>query len=62
MRNFQDKLITCADCTREFLWSAGEQEYYADREMTQPKRCKDCRAKRKARLDERDQREGRGRA
>src|SRR5438093_1621343 len=29
--SFQDKTLTCRDCGREFIWTAGEQEFYAGR-------------------------------
>ena len=40
---FQDKIIVCRVCGEEFLWSSGEQEFYYDRELSQPTKCKDCR-------------------
>lgn len=45
--DYEDQLITCADCRAEFLWDAGEQYYYAKRGYSPPKRCAECRAKRK---------------
>jgi hypothetical protein len=41
--------LTCADCGREFGFSAGEQDYYRERGYAPPKRCKDCREAKKAR-------------
>lgn len=46
-----DKIITCKDCGREFTWDAGDQQFFADKGMQQPKRCRPCRAQRKATLD-----------
>ncbi|TSC92286.1 MAG: hypothetical protein CEN91_499 [Candidatus Berkelbacteria bacterium Licking1014_85] len=46
----EDKTLTCADCNGEFAWTANEQQFYADRNYTQPKRCKDCRDKFKQKL------------
>ena len=40
---YQDKTITCRDCGKEFTFTAGEQEFYAERNMSEPKRCKACR-------------------
>lgn len=37
----------CKDCGAEFEISPGEQRFYAEREWDLPKRCKDCREKRK---------------
>jgi putative zinc ribbon protein len=43
----EDKTITCADCGQSFSFSAGEQEFYQQRGMSEPKRCKPCRQARK---------------
>jgi CxxC-x17-CxxC domain-containing protein len=43
-----DKTLTCADCGQEFVFSASEQQFYADRQFTEPRRCPSCRASRKA--------------
>jgi CxxC-x17-CxxC domain-containing protein len=41
--------MTCADCGQEFSFTAGEQEFYAQRGFTEaPKRCPSCRQIRKA--------------
>lgn len=46
---FSDKNIACADCGAEFVHSGEDQRRYAERGFTnEPKRCPDCRAKRKA--------------
>ena len=29
---FEDKTLVCKDCGKEFVWTAGEQEFYASRE------------------------------
>lgn len=47
---FEDKTLICAECGNEFIWTAGEQEFYAERGFTnEPKRCKECRDARKKR-------------
>jgi CxxC-x17-CxxC domain-containing protein len=43
-----DRTITCADCGQEFVFSASEQQFYADRGFSEPRRCPSCRATRKA--------------
>lgn len=48
---YEDKTITCVDCGSEFVWSAGEQEFYASKNLSAPTRCKDCRAKKRAERD-----------
>ena len=27
----EDKTLTCKDCGKEFVWTAGEQEFYASK-------------------------------
>ena len=47
---FQDKTLNCVDCGAEFLWTAGEQLFFADKNFkNEPKRCKNCKAKRASR-------------
>lgn len=42
--DFQDKTLTCRDCSKEFVWTAGEQQFYADKGLQNPpSRCKECR-------------------
>jgi DNA replicative helicase MCM subunit Mcm2 (Cdc46/Mcm family) len=48
MSEKQDITITCSDCQTEFLWTVGEQEFYAEHEFVEPKRCRECRKVRKA--------------
>lgn len=46
---FTDKTITCKDCGTEFVFSANEQEFFAEKGLTnEPQRCQDCRKARKA--------------
>jgi len=41
---YQDQTLTCEDCGKEFVFSAGEQEFYAQKGLTNtPKRCPECR-------------------
>lgn len=45
---FSDKTLVCSDCGAEFIFTAGEQEFYAGRGFTnEPRRCKECRDNRK---------------
>ena len=47
---FNDKVLRCVDCGAEFIWTAGEQQFFADKNFkNEPKRCKTCKAKRAAR-------------
>jgi CxxC-x17-CxxC domain-containing protein len=48
----QDKTIACSDCGTEFVFTTGEQEFYAQKGFTNaPTRCPTCRAARKAARD-----------
>ena len=43
---FVDETLTCKDCGKEFIFSAGEQEFYAEKGFeNKPVRCRDCREK-----------------
>jgi len=45
---YSDKTLVCKECGKEFLFSAGEQQFYAERGFgNEPSRCKDCRTKKK---------------
>ncbi|HHT48355.1 MAG TPA: zinc-binding protein [Firmicutes bacterium] len=47
---YQDKTLVCRDCGAEFVFSASEQEFYAEKGFTnEPGRCPTCRAERKQR-------------
>jgi CxxC-x17-CxxC domain-containing protein len=53
--DFQDRPIQCIDCKNEFIFTAGEQEFYERKGFKEiPKRCKPCREARKARRGDRD--------
>lgn len=39
----QDKEIRCVDCEKIFIFGVGEQEFYAKKKYSEPKRCKECR-------------------
>ena len=44
---FVDRLLTCADCRGEFIFTAGEQLFFFDKQFkNDPKRCKPCKFKR----------------
>ena len=47
--SFEDKTLVCRDCGAEFVFTAGEQEFYQQKGFTnQPSRCPDCRRAAKA--------------
>ena len=42
---YADKTLNCRDCGTDFIFSAGEQQFYAEKGLTnQPQRCQSCRA------------------
>jgi CxxC-x17-CxxC domain-containing protein len=43
-----DRTLVCRDCGQSFIFTAGEQAFYAERGYTDPQRCPSCRAARKA--------------
>ncbi len=47
--SYADKILTCRECSRNFTFTAGEQEFHASKGFTNvPSRCPECRAQRKA--------------
>lgn len=41
---YEDKVLTCQDCSKEFVFTSAEQEFYAQKGFSnEPKRCKECR-------------------
>ena len=57
----EDKTLTCCECGAEFVFTASEQEFYAEKGFTnEPRRCPNCLQARKQRMGiqtERPQRE-----
>jgi CxxC-x17-CxxC domain-containing protein len=44
---FQDKILKCIDCGADFVFTAGEQLFFHDKQFkNEPKRCKACKTKR----------------
>jgi CxxC-x17-CxxC domain-containing protein len=44
---FQDKVLNCIDCGADFIFTAGEQLFFHDKQFrNEPKRCKNCKTKR----------------
>src|SRR5579859_7102789 len=47
--SYADKTIACRDCGTDFVFTSGEQEFYAQKGFTnEPTRCPACRQARKA--------------
>lgn len=47
-----DRTLTCRDCGQEFVFTAGEQEFYQQRGFSEPQRCRNCRQARKSQRPE----------
>jgi CxxC-x17-CxxC domain-containing protein len=46
---YTDQVLTCTDCGVDFVFSASEQEFFAQKGFSSaPKRCSSCRAQRRA--------------
>jgi len=46
--NMSDKNLNCSDCGAEFVFTQGEQDFYAEKGFTnEPRRCPDCRRQKK---------------
>lgn len=45
--DFEDKTLQCVDCGESFVWTAGEQTYYSDKNLAPVKRCQACRERRR---------------
>ncbi|MBQ3474626.1 MAG: zinc-ribbon domain containing protein [Bacilli bacterium] len=40
-------MIVCRNCGKEFTFTVGEQNFYEEKGLKPPVRCKECKAKRK---------------
>ena len=49
-----DKNMKCKDCGKDFVFTEGEQAFYAEKGFTnEPTRCPDCRKARKSQRNDR---------
>ncbi|HEV3279854.1 MAG TPA: zinc-ribbon domain containing protein [Terriglobia bacterium] len=45
--SYQDKVLKCVECSGEFVFTARDQLFYAEKGFkNEPKRCKSCKSKR----------------
>lgn len=54
-QEFENKVLHCVDfptegCMGEFIFTSGEQKYFASKNLVPPKRCPPCRQRNKARI------------
>ena len=46
---YEDRVLKCKECGDDFVFTAGEQEFYNERGFqNEPQRCKKCRDSRKS--------------
>ncbi|MFM9904156.1 MAG: zinc-ribbon domain containing protein [Pyrinomonadaceae bacterium] len=49
---FADLPIPCIDCSQNFIWTAGEQAFFREKDLVNPpKRCKDCKRAKNRRIE-----------
>ncbi len=49
----EDKMLTCKDCGSQFVFSAREQQFFAEKGFqNQPQRCRECRQARRSQTSE----------
>ena len=46
----KNKTLRCVDCGMDFMFTVGEQVYFRSKGLSTPKRCPQCRLKRKLTL------------
>ncbi len=52
---FEDKSLSCVDCSEIFIFAAGEQQFFAEKKLTNvPRRCPTCRVNRRLIRDGKD--------
>lgn len=50
--DFEDQMINCIDCGKDFVWSVGEQVFFRDKGLKNPpKRCKPCKQAKNERIE-----------
>ena len=58
MSEFEGELMTCIDCGRDFVWSAGERELYQQKCDAPPELCRECRRARHERRGDAERKGG----
>ena len=50
--NFTDRDLLCVECGETFVWSAGSQQFFFDKGLTNdPKRCERCKQAKNQRME-----------
>lgn len=47
---YEDIELECSECGEPFTFTAKDQKFYEEKDFVKPKRCRDCRAKKKERM------------
>ena len=51
VQEYSDKVLQCVDCASDFIFTAGEQLFFADKGLkNEPKRCKPCKSRKNERI------------
>lgn len=51
----KDRILLCKDCGNEFVFTVGEQKFFADKGIKEdPIRCPECRKAKKERLNKKN--------
>jgi CxxC-x17-CxxC domain-containing protein len=51
VQEYTDKVLKCVDCGSDFIFTAGEQLFFADKGLkNEPKRCKPCKSRKNERI------------
>ena len=48
---FDDILLTCKDCGKDYTWEKGEQAFYFSKSLARPQRCPACHKLRKSTIN-----------
>ena len=52
INDVMDQSICCMDCSEYFVWTAGEQSFFLDKNLQNPpKRCKECKKAKNHRIE-----------
>ncbi len=52
IKEYEDKSLQCVECGDDFVFTAGEQLFFADKGLRNaPKRCKSCKTKKNERFN-----------
>jgi N-acetylglutamate synthase-like GNAT family acetyltransferase len=50
--NTRDVQLDCVECGQPFVWTANDQQFFAEMGFDPPKRCRGCKARKRAYFDD----------